>query len=235
MRHKTGGLTVNKTFKYYLSIWAIHLIFFNCAVFLVPLERGSSFWINYIFITISFLGQLLCSYIAISSQTHQKLFYNLPLISVSYMAVAATLAVGVLFMLLPFVPTFIGTLLCLAILSLSAVMLISVRFAAEKVNQTDRLVERDTAFMTNITASALSLISRAKTKEAEKLTEKVYQELRFSDTVSCPQLKDIEAEIETVFKDFKAAVCDGSTDLPQISTELSRLIADRNVQSRLLK
>lgn len=76
---------MNKKFKYYALIWAILLAVFNVICFITPDETagmskfGGAFWAGYIFITIAFIGQLVCAYIALKTDDKTKLFYNIPL------------------------------------------------------------------------------------------------------------------------------------------------------------
>ena len=61
---------------------AICLAVFNVAVFATPSEVsefskfGGAFWVGYIFITLSFIGQLICAYFAFKVDSLQKFFYN---------------------------------------------------------------------------------------------------------------------------------------------------------------
>ena len=72
---------MKKTFKYYFSVWAILLILFNAVAFVsggvTNLEKYTvSFWAGYIFITLAFIGQLMCAKVAFEAKNLTKLFYN---------------------------------------------------------------------------------------------------------------------------------------------------------------
>ena len=51
-----------------------------------------AFWTGYIFITLAFIGQLVCSYFALKAESLQKMFYNIPLITISYTGLIVMLA-----------------------------------------------------------------------------------------------------------------------------------------------
>ena len=61
---------MNKNFKLYLSVWAIFLALFNVVAFVSPAEIAGAdkfsgaFWPCYVLITLAFVGQLACSYVA---------------------------------------------------------------------------------------------------------------------------------------------------------------------------
>ena len=81
---------MKKTFNYYSICWLISLAVFNVIAFVTPNEIAGiskftgAFWVGYIFITLAFIGQLGCAYNAFKAENLKKLFYNIPLISVSY-------------------------------------------------------------------------------------------------------------------------------------------------------
>ena len=108
-------------FPKYVIIWLIMLAIFNVICFVVPSTidggyiRTGSFWVGYIFISLAFLGQLICAWIALKSDSVSKLFYNIPLITISYTGLILMLIVGSLFMIIPALPVWLGIILCLLI------------------------------------------------------------------------------------------------------------------------
>lgn len=67
----------------------------------------------------------------------QKLFYRIPLITISYSATIVSVIVGALCMAIPFIPTWIGVIICLLILSFSAVSVLGAHTAADLVSKAD--------------------------------------------------------------------------------------------------
>ena len=89
---------MNKSFKSYVLIWAILLVAFNAVVFLVRsvvpgyvMKYDARFWIAWVFILIAFIGNLASAYIAFKAENLKKMFYNLPLITVSWYALIVML------------------------------------------------------------------------------------------------------------------------------------------------
>ena len=95
---------MKKNFKYFAVIWAILLALFNVICFVTPDEMngmskfGGAFWVGYIFITIAFVGQLICAFIAFKAENIEKMFYNVPLISLSFIGLIVMAVVGALTM-----------------------------------------------------------------------------------------------------------------------------------------
>ena len=117
----------NKRIRTYAVIWAILFALFNVICFVAPNEIAGAnnfvgaFWNGYIFITLAFIGQLVCSYFALKAESLQKMFYNIPLITISYTGLIVMLIVGALAMAIPNLPNWIGIIVCLAVLAFTAI------------------------------------------------------------------------------------------------------------------
>ena len=113
---------MEKNNKNYTLIWAILLVVFNLVVFLVrPIIPGyeihydTRFWIAWAFIVAAFVGNLWCAATAFKAQNLKKLFYNLPLITISWRALIIMMAVGCVLMLIPNCPAWITAIVCIVI------------------------------------------------------------------------------------------------------------------------
>lgn len=105
---------MNKYFKSYLIIWAIAVAIFN-VVALVPTQAitgldsvEGTFWIGLVFINVALIAQLLASFVALNEKNATKLFYNLPVFFVSRTALIFNIIVGVVCMLIPGIPEWLG-------------------------------------------------------------------------------------------------------------------------------
>ena len=113
---------MKKGFRYYAAAWALLFALFNLLVFVPPRfvgeydKFGGAFWAGYIGIAVAFVGQLVCAHFALKAENAQKLFYNLPLVTVSYTGLVLTLVCGGLCMVVPDLPNWVGALVCLLIL-----------------------------------------------------------------------------------------------------------------------
>lgn len=134
---------MKKSFKYYAIIWALLFAIFNIATFVSPNEAmglskfEGAFWSGYIFITIAFLGQLAVAYFAFNAKNAQKFFYNIPLIRISRTGVVLTTLFGIICMVIPNLPNWIGIVLCFAVLAFNVVSLVKAKAAADIVSDTD--------------------------------------------------------------------------------------------------
>ena len=233
---------MKKGFKIYAVCWAVLLVLFNAVCFVTPSEAaglskfGGAFWAGYIFITAAFIGQLVCAYLAFKAENLKKLFYNLPIIKISYAGLILTMIFGGIAMAIPDLPGWVGAVLCLIILGFNAIAVIKAKAAAEVVGKTDEKIAADTAFIKELTAKAQNLVNRAKNETAKQECKKVYDAVRYSDPVSNAELREIESKIKFKFGEFSDALhLEDEEKIKNIAEETITLLKERNSKSKLNK
>lgn len=233
---------MKKSQKSYILCWAILLALFNVLCFATPAEWygfnkfGGAFWAGYLCITAAFAGQLVCALIAIRSENAQKLFYRLPLLTVSYTGLILTLVFGGLCMAIPDLPNWAGIVVCAVVLAFTAVAVIKASAAAELVQETDEKVKARTQFVRHMTAEAEAVMNRAKSAEAKAACKTVREALRYSDPISGEALSDAEAKIAAQMDALKAAVAaDDAGAIASAAEETVLLIKERNALCRAMK
>ncbi|MGM9668058.1 MAG: hypothetical protein ACI3XN_08400 [Eubacteriales bacterium] len=233
---------MKKNFGIYSIIWVICLAVFNVITFVTPNEIGGiskfsgSFWVGYIFITIAFIGQLICAFFAFKPRNFKKLFYKIPLISVSYTGLVLMLIAGSIFMAVPTLPEWIGIIACVLILAFSAIAIIKATAAAELVSGIDENVKTQTFFIKNLASDAQSLMTSAKSDELRAEAKKVYEAIRYSDPVSNIALSELNTQIERQFNAFAEAVKADDAELAKETADaLLEMIEVRNQKCKVLK
>ena len=236
---------MKKSFKIYAVAWAILLVVFNVICFVTPnlieigdmefTKFGGAFWAGYIFITLAFIGQLVCAYIALKTDDRTKLFYNIPIIRVSYTGLILTLVFGALCMAIPNLPNWVGIIVCLIILAFNAIAVIKAKGAAEAVESVDKKIKEKTFFIKSLTVDADSLLARATTPEAKNACKKVFEAVRYSDPMSSDALAGVESQITLKFNVFSNAVTVGADNIATLADELAVLIGGRNKRCKLVK
>lgn len=233
---------MKKNFKYYSVIWLISLVVFNVIVFVAPNEAagmskfGGAFWAGYIFITIAFIGQLACAYKAFKQENLQKLFYNIPLISISYTGLIATLITGTACMVIPNLPNWVGIIICMLILALSGISIIKASVAADIVGKIDDKIKTQTQFVKMLTVDSQVLMTSVTNAELKAEVKKVYESIRYSDPMSNPTLDEAEAQIQKEFEAFADAVQAEDLEVAKmVESELLKMVDSRNKKCRTLK
>ena len=232
---------MKKVMKFYCVIWAILLALFNVISFVsvgwaeTP-KYTPSFWIGYIFITIAFIGQLICTYFALKDNDSKKTFYNISLISTSYTGLILSFIFGGLCMIISPLPYWIGIILCAIVLGLNAIAVVKASAAIDIVCEIDEKVKERTFFIKSLTVDAESLMSRAKSEAVKAECKKVYEAVRYSDPMSSNALTSVESEITITFAKLSEAVVDDNFEtVSEFTGKIIILLGDRNKKCKLLK
>ncbi len=226
---------MKKTFQSYAVVWGICFGLFQLISFVAPNDFKGHFWIGWCFISAAFGGQLFCAHLTFKAENHQKLFYSIPLTSLSYLGLTAMLFFGGLTMAIPAIPEWIGVILCAVILAFTAIAVISAREAAQAVEAVDLRIKEKTVLIRMLTADAQTLAAKAQEEPTRILTKKVYEALRYSDPMSNEALAVYEEQITLKFKEFERAVLAKESTATSLSDELLILIQDRNTRCKYLK
>ncbi len=231
-----------KKFWLYAVCWAIALAVFNVVCFVTPNEVGGiskfagAFWPGYICITVAFIGQLVCVYIALREKNAQKRFYRLPLIAHSWSGLITTLVIGGFCMATPYLPVWAGIVFCLMVLGFMALKLVAAGAAGDAVSETDDRIRTKTAFIRTLTAEAEQLTAAAKTAELKAAVKKVAEAVRYSDPMSDAALTEIEGQIQSGFADLQSAVAaEDAARADAAANALLLLIDARARKCKLLK
>ena len=231
---------MKKNFKFYIIIWATLLALFNVIAFVsvgwaAYDKYTAAFWIGYTFITIEFISQAICAYIAFKDDV-KKMFYNIPLIKTSYSGLIVSFVVGGLCMLISPLPYWIGILVCAIILAINIMAVVKAVAVASEVERVDKKVKAQTFFIKSLTVDAETLMARAKSESVKADCKKVYEAIRYSDAMSNDMLSSIEKEITIGFSTLSDAVIDDDTEVvASAANELVILLGERNQKCKLLK
>lgn len=234
---------MKKNFKTYAFIWFVLLAAFNAVVFIsrTALSKYSykfdaQFWIPWAFIIATFVGNLVCAYFAFKAENLKKMFLNIPLITVSWVALITMLVVGTALMAIPSVPAWLAAVICIIILAFNIIAVIKAVWAADTVNKIDEKVKAQTSFIKNLTVDADSILARAKSDAVKAECKKVYEAVRYADPMSNEALSLIEAKITVKLDEFASAVgADDAEKAKEIADEIVILAGDRNKKCKVLK
>ena len=229
---------MKKNFMLYTVGWALLLGLFNLITFIVPGANkfGESFWIGYAFITVMFIGQLVCAYFVFNQDSNAKAFYNISLLKLSVGGLVSSFIFGSLCMIFSFIPYWVSTILCAVVLVLNVISLLKAKVVVTAVEEVDKKVKTKTFFIKSITIDAETLMASADDEEVKAECRKVAEALRYSDPMSNDALASVESQITLAFSDLYNAVHSGNKEkVAPAAKNLLVLIADRNKKCMLLK
>lgn len=232
---------MKKNIKFYIIAWAVLLALFNLIAFISPgwaafKKYSGSFWTGYIFITLAFVGQLVCSLFAFKEDKKEKFFLSLPLITLSYTGLILTLVFGTLCMLASFLPYWVAVIICAVILAVYAIAVLKVKAAAEISSATGEKVKTKTFFIRSLTVDCENLLAKAKSEQAKTACNKVYEAVRYSDPMSSDELSSVEEKISAKIGELSTAVtaCDNEK-ITTLADETVLLVKERNSKCKVLK
>ncbi len=234
---------MKKNYIMYAIIWAVLLTVFNIVVFFAkPLIPGfefhydSRFWVSWGFVIAAFCGNLICSFFVFKEDNLKKLFYNIPVVRISWSALIMLTVAGCALMLIPNVPSWIAVIVCVVILAFYIIAVVKALWAAEAVSAIDRKIEAKTSFIKDMIIESENILARAKNDEIKAECKKVYEALKYSDPVSDERFSDIEGKIKTKIFELKEIVDTNQTDFAREKIEeVVFLIQERNTKCKSIK
>lgn len=226
---------MRNSFKYYTAIWVVLGIIYNVMAFMVPHAYTASFWIGYWLIMIALLGQLFCAYQVFQQKNVQKVFYHIPLITISTRGLLVSFVAGGLCMVIKPLPYWVSAVICVLVLGSIVIALLQAKIAADAVSDMDQRIKEQTFFIKSLTAEAKSLTMRAASEEDRAICQKVYEAIRYSDPMSSEALSPVETEITQAFQQFESAVTSAEKEPQEVAAVLLQLVAVRNEKCKLLK
>ena len=234
---------MKKNFKYFGIIWIAGFVLFNAITFLIPNEvfgvtrfDKGVFWISYALVSLSFIAQLVTAYKFVKDDSNDKTFLNIPLLRTGYTAIVVSILVGLVFMIFPVLPSWIGAIVCLLIAGYFIIACVNASTVANVVSEVGKKVKEKTEFMRVAVVEAENIMARAATNEIKAETKKVYEALKYSDPMSNPAFEDIEQEIDNALKELKKAVtCNDSAKVLAVTTNILLNVKERNSKCKAMK
>lgn len=227
---------MKKNFKFYAVSWALLFAIFNVLAFAVGFKNNASFWTAYITSVIAMLLQLVCAKISFKPEKLDRLFLNIPVISITFTGMVASMIIGAVCMVIPSVPVVAIIVIEYLILAFTGISVLKANAAAEIVNEVGEKVKEKTQFIKLTTVDAQNLMNSAKSESVKSACKKVYEALRYSDPMSNEALAHEEAEIADKMAELSSAVASDNADSAEsISNEITVLVEARNNKCKALK
>ena len=228
---------MKNTFKLYLVAWGAVFALFNAISFIIPnTDRAASFWIGYVFISLTLVGQLICAYQVFRGNNAKKMFYGLSLIKITYTGLVVSLIFGGLCMAIKGLPYWVGVIVCAIVLVANLLSILKATVAIKEVERIDTKIKTQTAFIKLLTVDADTLMASASSEADKAACRKVCEAVRYSDPMSCDALSAVEAQMTLKFAELSEAVKAADTEkVSQTANEMLILIGDRNNRCKILK
>ena len=175
---------MKKNFKYYIIIWLISFAVFNIVSFITPTIKAGSFWIGYVLIIAMFIVQFICSYLFFCQNTKEKVFLNIPIITISYAALFVCVVVGSIFMAISGLSLWLAIVISSLVTAFYLIAIFSIKPAIDSIENTNKKVNSQTLFIKSLNVYAQTLEKKAIDNDIKLITAKVCEAVKYSDPVS---------------------------------------------------
>ena len=226
--------TENK--KIYFTTVYIILVVYIVLAFIIPFNKGGSFWTGFGFSMIAILLAAGVGHYAFNNEKLISKYYRAPLILVVWRYLVIQLIVSLAEMVLYFIPFQYGLALNTALLGACLIGLIAIDVSVDEIERIDEKINEKVFYIKSMQADVEGLISKASDEAAKKELKALAETIRYSDPMSSPQLASIENKIEAKAAALTEAI--EATDADSLKTlcnELQQLFAERNRKCKLLK
>lgn len=226
---------MKKSFVYYLLCWILVVALFNVISFVIPSKiadydkYSGGFWVGYIFITLCFLVHLAFSYFSLSESNKEKRILNIPLNIISYIELVIMVIAGILCMITPFMPVWLGVIICMTVLVFSIISLIGIKGIGEHTSEANINLNNKTSSFREMVGMA-QIVSNIAKEENKAIASKVYDSVRYSDSIFSTETAEIDIKIKNALVNMKECLnTDNDDSFATESEKVLRLIEERKV------
>ena len=239
MWNKTGNLVMTNNKTLTAITFGALLIVFNLIVFLMPIPQTTTFWIAYIFTSVSFLLLIVISYKVLSSPVPLKSkFLNLSLIQITYSYFVAQLALGIILIVLTalsydsqsiLVPIG-GCLLSVALLGFTISRLSFTKLGVNEIERVQEVVDKKIGFIKEKQSILNKLVTETNDNDLRKSLTMLSEVIRFSDPMSNESVTAIETNITNKINNLRLNINKFSKEtVMKECREIEALLNQRNI------
>jgi len=231
-------MKITKNKGMFLAAVFIIIAVFNVIVFVIPFNKGGGFWTGYGFSMFAMLLTAAAAFYAFSREGLKSKVYGIPLISVVWRYFIIQLVIGLMEMVLDFIPIPFQYEIAINTILLGACILglITVEAAKVEIERIDEKIKEKVFYIKSLQVDVEGLVGRTSDDSLKKMLKYLVETIRYSDPMSSPQLAAIENKIEGRAAALAEAVekLDGDA-VKALCNELQQLFAERNRKCKILK
>lgn len=218
----------NKKTHSVITVYAIILVFYVLAFFVIPFEKGAVAWISFAFTVVSVLiSGAVCGSAFGRNETMVSKIYGFPVFRVGALYSLIQLGLGVVFCIIAsFVDIYlwIPVLFYAALFCTAFVGIIATDNARDIIEELDQKLKDDTANNQMFRLSLSVIANECEDSVVKNELVKLEEKFRFSDPVSSPATLAIEESIKIMVNDLRSKI----NELPkEESLAMIKKISDR--------
>jgi hypothetical protein len=218
----------------------ILLAMYNIVLFAVAgfVDHEAPFWISYVFVMLAF-GMIAVSafYLGESGLALRDWLFGFPIIRHCAIYLTLELVLSIVFMALEYdigwVLPFVAQVLLLGIYG---ILVLTCCVSKNTISEIGKKVQEKTRYIAVLQADVELLCMKCTDGELKAKLQKLAEDIRFSDPMSSPALKDVENALTASAAACSKALDDGDIALAgELSDKISQLLTERNMKCKALK
>lgn len=219
-------------------IYAVIIVAEYLLFFLIPLPKGFIAYIELVFNVIAICGGYGISWYALKKDNIKSRVYGFPIFKVGCLYTVIQLIVGWAFTLINIIvgiPLFIPIVISGIILFAALIGVIGTGICREAIETQETQTEKSVERMKNFRLAIRTISENCSDEELKKHLEKLTDDFRYSDPVTCEQLTNIENQLQQEINVLGVLANESSELALKKVEEISELLKTRNLKCKELK
>ncbi|MBD5112462.1 MAG: hypothetical protein HDT42_08050 [Ruminococcaceae bacterium] len=222
---------MNKKMKSFVLIYAIIFIAY-CVLFLViPFPKSGTAWVEFAFTLIAICTGAGISWYAFKNEGLTSKIYGFPMFKVGFIYMIVQIIVGCVIVIVGCfvaVPIWVAVVASIVILAVAGIGFIGTDNARDIIIEQQAQTQASVKQMKMFRLDMQYIVDICADTELKKVLEKLADQFKFSDPVTCDELFDIEDNLKREVKSLAAIVNSDKELARKKIDEVSILLADRN-------
>lgn len=220
-----------------IPLTVLGIALFSVIAFAVPFHHGINFWLGYGFGLFSILFLGLITYMSNSAKKPlQSRFYGWQLMGVAGIYTVIQVVFSLLLFAIPMLPTWLGVVVCSALLILALGGSVTTQAAKETIEKIETEVKEKVFYIRSLEIEISGLAARCPDLSLKKELGKLQEKIRYSDPMSSQRLASLEESIQgrCTYLGELVSRQDYSSAAATVQ-QIVRLLEERNEKCKLLK
>jgi hypothetical protein len=219
----------HKNIQLLLMVYVVVFVVYNIILFLIFNDKGTVFWINYGFLVVAFVTQLLSLLLSVKKPNVETIFFGIPLISLSFFYLMSTVVVSLLFMFYQQIGTTITIIIHLIIFTIFFVIAVLALMAKDAIIDLNETVKTTVQAHKNQNIDVESLMSYAKSPTSKEALRKLSEVIKYSDPITNESVAKLDDLIKLKIDELKLQLeLNNDNSIKSICNEIESIYKERN-------